>query len=253
MTKALQRQEIDIKARKHFPKNNFFCYRWRVVDEFSKAVDREMYQMQLNGGAFHQSLVNERIMALYKMGYRKTKNDFMSQITQSAMVFLQGRRTALSKAVQDESMYTSSMKEMVETMFNILLSCSIELNTVLGFSELFVAATEPEIVTFQSGSTTKISSLRARLSSSMYSLLIHGQKDKILFYILPVEDLIGLSPSVNGYEPIKVIQAHIEEGAVIWEIDGKKVNEDSLEDACLRALHALIQATEQVLSQMQIA
>ena len=100
---SLRTKSIDLKARKQFPKNNFFCYRWRVVDTFNKTIERELYQMQLTGGDYHQSLLNERILALYKMSYRRRKNDFISGLTRDAMTFLENRRTALSEAVQQES------------------------------------------------------------------------------------------------------------------------------------------------------
>lgn len=253
-SKTFKAQQLDWRARLHFPKNNFFCYRWRVVDTFNRSIDREMFHMQLQGGNFHQALVNERVLALYKMSYRKTKNDFMSQITQSAVTFLESRRKALSEAVQKESCYTASMTEMVETIFNILLSCSIELNTVLGFSELFVAATEPEVVTYSASGHTKQTSLRARLSTSLFSLVIHGQKNQIAFYLLPVEDLIGLTHTANGREPMHLINATIEDEQVVWRIGGDIINDDdALEEHCMRVLHQLIQSTQDVLSQMAVA
>jgi len=251
-TKTFTPQQIDWRARARFPKNNFFCYRWRVVDNFNKSIEREMFEMNLQAGNFHKALVNEKVLALYKMSYRKTKNDFMSQITQSALEFLENRRQELSEAVKEEATYTTSMTEMIHAMFNILLSCSIELNTVLGFSELFVAAMEPEAVTITKGNQTKLGSLRARLTTTMFSLVIHGQKNQIAAYVLPVEDLIGLSTA--GREPMVLLQATREEDdSIIWEIDGEPLDEDMLEETCLRLLHQLVQRTQDVIGNSEVA
>lgn len=253
MAKSLRSKAIDLKARKQFPKNNFFCYRWRVVDNFNKSVERELNELHLSGGDYHKSLLNERILALYKMGYRRSKNDFMSKLTQDAMAFLEGRRTALSKAVQDESAFTKSMAMLVDSIFNVLLSCSIELNTVLGFSELFVAATEPEVQTYGSGGRTKIKSLHARFSTSMFSLVLHGYKNKIEFYVVPVEELIGKQHPGSGHEPVATCVAEMNGKEVGWLCDGQAFTEEQMESTCHMALKVLLENTQNMLSQMAVA
>jgi len=250
MSKALTPKKSDLRDIKVFPKNNFFCYRWRVVDNFNKTFERELFQQHLTGGLYHQSLQNELILALYKMGYRKRrKNDFISQLTQDAMAFLDGRRTALSKALREESAYTKSMANVVDAIFNILLSCSIELNTVLGFSELFVAATEPEVQTYTVGGQTKVRSLHARFSTSIFSLVMHGHKNRIDFYVVPVEELIGNKHPGSGYPPVVSCVAEIDGSDVNWSANGQDLTEEMMETVCHITLRQLVEATQQVLAQ----
>jgi hypothetical protein len=250
MSKALTPKKSDLRDIKLFPKNNFFCYRWRVVDNFNKTFERELVQQHLEGGLYHQSLQNERILALYKMSYRKRrKNDFISQLTQDAMTFLDSRRTALSKAVREESAYTKSMANVVDAIFNILLSCSIELNTVLGFSELFVAATEPEVQTYTVNGQTKVRSLHARFSTSVFSLVMHGHKNRIDFYVVPVEELIGNKHPGSGYQPVVSCEAEIDGSDVNWNANGQTLTEEMMETVCHITLRQLVEATQQVLAQ----
>src|ERR1700678_1143561 len=74
-----------------YPKNNYFCYRWRVVDEFNKQIDRDMHQMRVFGGDFHQSLINEKVLSTFKTAKLKTNTDFMQRIMADAGDFMENR------------------------------------------------------------------------------------------------------------------------------------------------------------------
>jgi hypothetical protein len=267
MGRALTPRKSDmLRHATKYPKNNYFCYRWRVVDNFSKSIDREQYHQQLFGGEYYQSLQNERILALYKMTYHRRKNDFLSKLTQDARSFLDGRRTALAQAVREESAFTKSMATQVDSIFNILLSCSIELNTVLGFSELFVAATEPEVQTYTSGGQTKVRSLHCRFSTNSHSLVLHGRKNRIDVFVLPVEDLLGAKNPGEDHEPMAVCIAETTGEDVVWNVDivtkecegpyapvkrthkKYKLTEETMETLCHFALKELIESTQMMLS-----
>ena len=246
--KSFKVHELNWKARLRFPKNNYFCYRWRVLDNFNRSIDREWSQMRIQGGTSPESLINERILALYKTTFRKsTKNDFMSQITKSALIFLENRKKSLSEAVREETSYNSSMTMVVDRVYDLILACSTELNAVLGFSELFVAATEPDVFTLTTNGTARIVSVRTRFSTNHYSLVVQGRKNEIAFYVLPVEDLIGLPHGENGRAPFLLLDATIEEDEVVWRSNAQELDEDSLEDTCMTALNELMQVTKATL------
>jgi hypothetical protein len=264
MVRALAPRKSDMRSQKRYPKNNAFCYRWRVIDNFNKTVERELFDLHLSGGAYHQSLQNERILALYKMTYRRNKSDFISKLTQDAMSFLDNRRSVLSKQVQEESAYTKSMAMIVDSLFNIVLSCSIELNTVLGFSELFVAATEPEVETYTSNGQSKVRSLHFRFSTSTFGLVVHGQKNRINFYVVPIEELFGSKNPSSAHEPIASCTGGLVDDDVQWTMEVPDFNpndpyapattktheltEDAMEAVCHYALRYLIEATQKTLA-----
>jgi hypothetical protein len=230
-----------------YPKNNYFCYRWRVVDEFNKQIDRDMYQMRVFGGDFHQSLINEKVLSTFKTAKLKTNADFMQRIMADAVDFMENRRKTQSEATKIDNTYTESMRAVLQGMFDILLSCSIEFNTRLGFSELFIASTEPEMVTFNTANS-KTASLRARFSTSQFSLVIHGYKNEIKFFIMPVEDLIGLTTVGIGRTPFLSLTAELEGEGVVWYAEDQLLTEDLAERVCLETLKELIEQTEVVLS-----
>ncbi len=230
-----------------FPKNNHFCYRWRVVDEFNRSIDRELHNARLYGGDFHQSLINERVLSTFKTAKLKFNQDYMEQITADAKDFLNSRKTRAIEASQLEGIYTKSMSAVLQGLFDILLSCSIEFNSKLGFSELFIASMEPEVMQFTTP-TSKTTSLRARFSTSHFSLVMNGYKNEIKFFILPVEDLMGLSSFGYGRAAMLTLTGELTEEGVIWSIDDRIVTEDEAEFLCLETMKKLVDQTCEVLS-----
>ncbi len=230
-----------------FPKNNYFCYRWRIVDEFNKSIDRDMHNARVYGGDFHQSLVNERVLSTFKTAKLKYNQDFMQKITDDAVEFLANRRQKASEASELDLVYTKSMSAVLQGLFDIMLSCSIEFNTALGFSELFIASMEPEMMTYTTP-TSKTSSLRARFSTSHFSLVLNGYKNEIKLFILPVEDLMGLSSFGYGREAFLSVKGELSDEGVNWQTENGVITEDDAETICLDAMKRLVEQTCQVLS-----
>jgi hypothetical protein len=230
-----------------FPKNNHFCYRWRVVDDFNKSIDRELHNARLFGGDFHQSLINERVLSTFKTSKLKFNQDFMEQITSDAREFLNARKTRAIEASQLDGIYTKSMSAVLQGLFDILLSCSVEFNTKLGFSELFIASMEPEVMQFTTP-TSKETSLRARFSTSHFSLVMNGYKNEIKFFLLPVEDLMGLSSFGYGRAALLTLTGTITEEGVIWSVEDELITEDEAEVICLDTMKKLVEQTCEVLS-----
>jgi DNA-directed RNA polymerase specialized sigma subunit len=86
----------------------------------------------------------------------------------------------------------------------------------------------------------------------MFSLVIHGQRNEIAAYVLPVEELINLTTA--GKEPMMLISASKDEdGEIGWHINENEVDEDLLEEACLQLLNQLIQRTQAVISNTNAA
>jgi hypothetical protein len=230
-----------------FPKNNYFCYRWRIVDEFNKSIDRDLHNARVYGGDFHQSLVNQRVLSTFKTAKLKYNQNFMDEITADALDFLQTRKQKASEVNELEQIYCKSMAAVLQGLFDILLSCSIEFNTQLGFSELFIASMEPEIMTFTTP-TAKTTSLRARFSTSHFSLVMNGFKNELKFFLLPVEDLMGLSSMGYGREALLTIKGGLTDDGVNWSTEDGVITEDEAEKICLDAMKRLVEQTCTVLA-----
>ncbi|MES6505849.1 hypothetical protein U6O02_12230, partial [Cutibacterium acnes] len=146
-----------------------------------------------------------------------------------------------------EALYAKSGAAVLQGLFDILLSCSIEFNTRLGFTELFIASMEPEMMTFTTP-TAKTTSLRARFSTSHFSLVMNGYKNELKFFLLPVEDLMGLSSMGYGREAFLTIKGDVTEEGVIWNTEHGMLTEDDAEKICLEAMKRLVEQTCTVLA-----
>lgn len=239
------------RAHNHF-KQNLFCYRWRVIDSRSQTVDRSFDHLHILDCEYERSIVNEQILSSYKMRYRTSQSDMMSDLLENALEFLDGRRKEASRSMQEETVYTESMADRVNHIFNVMLSCSIEMNTVLGFSELYLAVTEPELVAGALNNQQKISALRARVSTSLYSIVVHGSKNQIKFYLMPIREMIGLENASAAYTPIATIHADIIDKQVLWfeSESQKEVSNDSLDELCINLIKQLIDSTKAALTSM---
>ncbi|HEY9753848.1 MAG TPA: hypothetical protein V6C97_01660 [Oculatellaceae cyanobacterium] len=249
MKKAIT-QAVKARASQNaakFPKNNHFCYRWRIVDEFNRSIDRDMHNARIFGGDFPQSLVNQRVLSTFKTTKLKFNQDFMQQITEDALEFLEGRKKKAVEINELEALYAKSGAAVLQGLFDILLSCSIEFNTRLGFTELFIASMEPEMMTFTTP-TAKTTSLRARFSTSHFSLVMNGYKNELKFFLLPVEDLMGLSSMGYGREAFLTIKGDVTEEGVIWNTEHGMLTEDDAEKICLEAMKRLVEQTCTVLA-----
>lgn len=285
-------------------KHNYFSYRWRVRDEFNTAIERLNYYMHLHGGDYRKTLLNERLLANYKRRHASClKSGKLTELIQDTLNFLTEHREAGFEAMQSEIAYCDSMAQLIDNAFSILLSCSVEFNTLVGFSELYIAATEPEMIVSNQGSpkwngktakrdaagsegtyrcrsgssefrgksstyTAEVSteegtgadmrmldtivSIRARVSTSFFSLVMQGDKNKIQFFLMPVEEIMGLSSLGSLRLPIAQFVAHLTEGEeVLWQLEGqgeaREMTRELLEETCIKFLKELIDATKAVM------
>lgn len=251
LTKGMKKPSLLARAQSHF-KQNLFCYRWRVIDTRAKTVDRSFDHLHILDCEYERSIVHEQILSSYKMRYRTSQTDMMSELLESAITFLDNRRKVASQSMHEETLYTESMAERLNRIFNVMLSCSIEMNTVLGFSELYLAVTEPELVAGGLNNQPKISALRARVSTSLFSIVVHGSKNHIKFFLMPIREMMGLESASAAYTPVASCHAEIFDDEAAWfdSETGLELSDESLDELCINLIKQLVEATKTALTQM---
>jgi hypothetical protein len=85
----------------------------------------------------------------------------------------------------------------VHHIFNVLLAFSAELNSLMGLSELFITACEPEAKKVGSAKEALTHVVQAGFSTNLYRLVIDGRLDCINFYIVPADTLLALQDINN--------------------------------------------------------
>lgn len=243
-------QTQEITNRQRFPKNNSFCYRWRILDDFSRSIDRQMFHLKVAGAGNHRSLLADKILQLYKGRYHGTRQDLIVELAQDAMKFLEKRRFENHKLSKAEVMLSKATTELMDRVFNTLLAFSTELNSLLGLSELFMTATEPEVKKRSNNSETSIAvSVQAHLSTSLYRLVIEGKTDSISFYVIPSDNILALPEISLHYEAIAVWRPQITaQGQVYWLSTAGILTEEMVDVSCAELLRKLLETTQERLA-----
>lgn len=130
----------ELKNRRSFPKNNYFCYKWRIKDHFNRSIDRQIFHLRALGASNDVSLVNDRIMQLYKSSFGSSRKDLIVDLARDAMSFLDRRRSDQKRQQAKELRLSTATIELVQYASNVLLGFSTELNSLMGLSELFITA-----------------------------------------------------------------------------------------------------------------
>lgn len=235
-----------VANRQNFPKNNYFCYKWRVKDNFNRSIDRQMFHLSVHGADNHKSLMSHKMLQLHKSRFKGNRRDMVVNLAQDAMEFLEQRRLEHSVHSNEQVIYSTAMTDMVEMCFNLLLSCATELNTILGLSELFITATEPNFEIKDKTKETVCSYTQCRFSTSLYSLVMEGRREKINFYIVPSDELISVEEVALQYESITKWSATMNKNKqAVWMSQGMELNDDVLEVSAIQLLSQLIDKTKE--------
>ncbi|MBK9772541.1 MAG: hypothetical protein IPP57_17290 [Candidatus Obscuribacter sp.] len=240
----------ELKNRQTFPKNNYFCYKWRIKDHFNRSIDRQQFHLNSLGANNDKSLMNDRIMQLYKSSFGTSRKDLIVDLAQEAMSFLEKRRTEKKRAEQTELMLSQATTSMVDFASNILLGFSTELNSLMGLSELFITAAEPESKKLGAGTDGGITHVvQSSFSTHTFRLAIEGRLEVINFYLVPADTMLTLNEIARHYEPLERWRSTIEaNSAVTWHNDEGVVTRDVAEVICAELLRYLIAATQERLA-----
>lgn len=229
-----------------FPKNNYFMHKWRVKDGFSRSIDREMFHQNVMGSTQYKSLMNNKILSLYKSRYNRNRSDLIVDLAHKAMIFLEKRRYQKFTTAQAEVLLTNHTRGLVERVYNTLFAFTTELNSLLGLSELFVTATEPVLTGKENGIPTVDSKTLARFSTNLFSLYIEGTKDHVQFYVLPADDLFALADTSLEYQVACRWEATLlKNQQVQWRDKNGLLTDELLEITCVELLNQLLEKTKE--------
>lgn len=244
----------ELKNRQTYPKNNFFCYKWRIKDHFNRSIDRQMFHLKSLGASNDISLMNDRIMQLYKTSFGSSRKDLIVDLAQEAMGFLDKRRSQQKRVQAKEMVLSQATIELVQYAANVLLGFCTELNSLMGLSELFITAAEPEARKLGMGTEGGITHVvQAGFSTASFRLVVEGRLECINFYLVPADTLLTLNEIALNYEPLEKWRSHVAPtGDVYWTTSEEPIAEDMVEVICAELMRALISATQERLMPMEV-
>ncbi len=246
------RELTDVNDRQKFPKNNFFNYRWRVLDNFSKSIDRHLFNLQAKISGNHTTLLSDRILQGYKASLSGSdsttkNNELIGDLAQDAKQFLDQRKNDNRVNTRSEVLISKATTSLIQRTFKTLLAFSTELNSVLGLSELSVTATEPE-VTRRAGKseTSHATCIQSSIFTGLFRLLIEGKDGTISFYMLPTTNILAMMDASNIYPPIATWNANFAaQDQVYWTTPDGILTEEMLERACAELIRRLVETTQE--------
>ncbi len=166
--------------------------------------------------------------------------------------FLAARQKPAEPVYAPTSMSTS-MSALVDRIFNTLEPYIHELNQTFRATDLSITFTPPSVVNenFSLDSLRRpsvvVSSYRCRISTSCLALVIRGKEDRIDFFILPVEKVMGLSKTEDQHDPLMTFTANAQSGMIYWEVEQKPLTEERLEKYILLVFEHLMDETREEL------
>lgn len=155
------------------------------------------------------------------------------ELAKSSMEYLAKRRGQWLKKAETEAKYNQSNAKLVQKLCKQLSIFASEFNYAIGWKDLYVTMTEPSLVTevlrynkFREP-LESVTTFRARLSTRHMSLVIKGNRNKIEFFLMPVEKVIGLSKAEEDLKPVYTLEAEYDAStdSIEWSADQETLDE----------------------------
>lgn len=200
-----------------------------------------------------QAELAQQILVNYADSVTPLRRDFLKTMTSTSAEFLAQRQHRPVEPVYTPTSMSTSMSSLVDRIFNTLEPYIHELNQTFRATDLSITFTPPSVVNenFSVDSLRRpsvvVSSYRCRISTSCLALVIRGKEDRIDFYILPVEKVMGLSKTEDQHDPLMTFTANAQRGAIYWEVEQKPLTEERLEKYILLVFEHLMDETREEL------
>lgn len=232
----------------YFTKDTFFEKQWGKNTAFLKTTDKSDYE-HLDAGEGSDAQLRDEILVRLKAN--GASGAFVSTIAGESIDFLKKLRSRADQAAKQQSLCNQSVNELLSLMFELLKSYSYNYNNAVGYSPLHIAMTSPQMVTEvtrfdrQRNPIECVTYYRARFSTSSHSLVMRGQNDGIVFFILPVARALGLTKQETNYEPATLLRIKAENNLVHWETKlGTPLTPSQVEQICMALFQWLIEETK---------
>ena len=167
------------------------------------------------------------------------------------MQFLDRRRQDNNKNSKAELLLSKATQGLMDRTFNTLLAFSTELNTLLGVSELFIIATEPEVTKrVTEGTTSHATCIQSHIATTQFRIVIEGKHDTISFYMIPADSILAHGADMQArYQPISTWTAQFAaQDQVYWVSANGVMTEGMLDTACAELIRILIDATQEAIA-----
>jgi hypothetical protein len=199
-----------------------------------------------------QQELSQQILGNYVESAASVNREFLDSFISSSREFMDTRGKPAEPAYVPSGVSTS-MTSLVDKIFNSLEPYIHEFNQSFRTTDLSITFTPPSVVNENFGYDSSrrpalmVSSYRCRISTTRLALVIRGKEDRIDFFILPVESVMGLSKTEDQHEPLMSFTCEVKNGQYNWEVEEKPLTEERLERYTLLIFEHLMDLTREEL------
>jgi hypothetical protein len=231
-------------------KESYFGKRWSAVAGLNKQIDRGGYEFEEVDQCAPARELSNHFINRYR--YRNLPADFVTfvdRLRDDSISFVAEQRGMRLQQIERMAMLNAAGVELLNTIYQNLAMCAMELNNTLGFSELNIVMTAPqfvtEAVTFSKARQPLqvVTYYRARLATPTFSLVLRAKEGTMEFFVLPTIAVLGLSKMESAYPCVASLTANLENDTIEWEIDRKPLTGDRIKDLSMVIFRQLMEKT----------
>jgi len=217
---------------------------------------------------FQQSAagLSQHILQNYRNITNTVRQDYLQYLTAKSQAYADSARTRqeelLEQSTSRQEQNIKSMTGLLDRVFHTLEAYALELNRVNSLRDLLLTA-QPPIKTTELSDydhlrrpSRSVTYYRSRFSTRLLSLVIRGEEERIDFYLIPTDRVIGLSRIEAEIEPLMTFSLvpQTDFGCeqpsafdISWQVEGKPLTADRMERFSLLALEHLLDSTQEAL------
>jgi len=199
-----------------------------------------------------QEELSQQILGNYVESANSVNREFLDSFISASREFMDTRSKPVEPSFAPSGVSTS-MTALVDKIFNSLEPYIHEFNQSFRTTDLSITFTPPSMVNENCGYDSSrrpalmISSYRCRISTTRLALVIRGKEERIDFFVLPVESVMGLSKTEDQHDPLMSFTCEVKSGQYNWEVEEKPLTEERLEKYVLLTFEHLMDLTREEL------
>lgn len=199
--------------------------------------------------------LSQRIIENYRLNAQPVRRDYLDYLAQKSNDYAHElEQKTVKQDICSIQSIEQSTRAVVDRIYNILESYSLQLNKVSRTKALFISVTAPtishEVLEFDRfrQPTKSLTVYRTRFSTQRLSLVVRGLGHQVKFFLLRGDRVIGLSQAEADVSPLMIFQSEPAMTGLSWSVEAKPLTADRLERYSLLALEHLLDKTKEEVS-----
>lgn len=214
-----------------------------------------MVSMQARFGGERNIDLSQQIIENYRSVSQTVRKDYLEYLTSKSIAYAERCKETTLSAERAQAILDDGVAAVVNRIFHLLEPYTQEINRVNTIKELHLTSVAPgrSNEALELDRTRKPSKFatfyRARFSTKRLSLVIRGLQNRVEFYIIGSDRVMGLSHEEALHRPIMTFEAQIATGEGLnWIVEDKPLTADRFERYSLLALEHLIDRSQEDLA-----